>query len=152
MKKIIASASLIIFVYTNLFAQSQVSMTISDSSNQKISRFIYGHFAEHLGHCIYNGFWTPDTATPKQYKLQAQIIAALKAIHIPVLRWPGGCFADQYHWSDGIGPRDQRPQRVNTTWGMVTEDNSFGTHEFLDLGVSLGCEPYIAGNVGTGTP
>jgi alpha-N-arabinofuranosidase len=80
------------------------------------------------------------------------IVDALKKIKVPVLRWPGGCYADQYHWRDAIGPREQRKRTVNTSWGMVTEDNSFGTHEFLELCQLLGCEPYIAGNVGSGTP
>ena len=80
------------------------------------------------------------------------VVEALKKIKVPVLRWPGGCYADQYHWADAIGPRNQRKRTVNTTWGMVSEDNSFGTHEYLDLCALLGCQPYIAGNVGTGTP
>ncbi len=120
-------------------------MSVRDSSGPVISRFIYGHFSEHLGRCIYDGFW-------KDGKIRMDIVEALKKIKIPVLRWPGGCYADQYHWRDAIGPKDQRKKTVNTTWGMVTDDNSFGTHEFLDLCSMLGCEPYIAGNVGTGTP
>ena len=120
-------------------------LTVSDSSGPMISRNIYGHFSEHLGRCIYDGFWTGD-------HIRMDIVDALKKIKIPVLRWPGGCFADQYHWRDAIGPREQRKKTVNTTWGMVTEDNSFGTHEFLELCNLLGCEPYVAGNVGTGTP
>jgi alpha-N-arabinofuranosidase len=118
-----------------------------------ISRHIYGHFSEHLGRCIYDGFWVGDSINvPKKDRIRMDIVEALKKIRVPNLRWPGGCFGDEYHWSDGIGPRDQRPKRVNTTWGMVTEDNSFGTHEFLELCELIGCEPYIAGNVGTGTP
>jgi len=118
-----------------------------------ISRHIYGHFSEHLGRCIYDGFWVGDSINvPKKDRIRMDIVEALKKIRVPNLRWPGGCFGDEYHWSDGIGPRDQRPKRVNTTWGMVAEDNSFGTHEFLELCELIGCEPYIAGNVGTGTP
>jgi alpha-L-arabinofuranosidase len=118
-----------------------------------ISRHIYGHFSEHLGRCIYDGFWVGDSINvPKKDRIRMDIVEALKKIRVPNLRWPGGCFGDEYHWSDGIGPRDQRPKRVNTTWGMVTEDNSFGTHEFLELCELIGCEPYVAGNVGTGTP
>jgi len=111
----------------------------------EISRHIYGQFAEHLGRSIYDGFY-------RYGKIRADIVKALKDVKIPNLRWPGGCFADQYHWRDGIGPKATRPQTVNTTWGMVTETNAFGTHEFLDLCQQIGCEPYFAGNVGTGTP
>ncbi|MDR2536886.1 MAG: alpha-N-arabinofuranosidase [Treponema sp.] len=122
----------------------------------KISRHIYGHFSEHLGRCIYNGFWVgndPEAAAaiPNTRGIRNDIVAALRRIKIPNLRWPGGCFADEYHWKDGIGPRQARPTMINTNWGGVTEDNSFGTHEFLDLCGQLGCEPYICGNVGSGT-
>src|SRR6201996_5691963 len=127
------------------FAQESMTMSVRDSSGLVISRFIYGHFSEHLGRCIYDGFW-------KDGKIRMDIVEALKKIKIPVLRWPGGCYADQYHWRDAIGPKDQRKKTVNTSWGMVTDDNSFGTHEFLELCSMLGCQPYIAGNVGTGTP
>jgi alpha-N-arabinofuranosidase len=117
-----------------------------------ISKHIYGQFAEHLGHCIYGGFWVdPKLPVAKQDRIRLDIVEALKKIHIPNLRWPGGCFADEYHWRDGIGPRAQRPKMVNTNWGGVVEDNSFGTHEFLELCGLLKCEPYITGNVGSGT-
>ncbi|MHA4808103.1 alpha-N-arabinofuranosidase [Flavitalea flava] len=129
----------------NTNTPSTMSLAIRDDGGAVISRNIYGHFSEHLGRCIYDGFWTGD-------KIRMDVVDALKKIKIPVLRWPGGCFADQYHWKDAIGPRAQRKTIVNTTWGMVTEDNSFGTHEFLELCDLLGCQPYIAGNVGTGTP
>jgi alpha-N-arabinofuranosidase len=118
----------------------------------KISRHIYGHFSEHLGRCIYGGFWAgEDSPIPNIRGVRKDVVAALKKIKIPNLRWPGGCFADEYHWKDGIGPRETRPKMVNTHWGGVTEDNSFGTHEFLDLCAQLECEPYICGNVGSGT-
>lgn len=110
-----------------------------------ISKNIYGHFSEHLGRCIYGGLANEDGS------LRTDVVAALKELHVPVLRWPGGCFADTYHWQDGIGPKDQRKTIVNTYWGGVTEDNSFGTHEFMALCRELGCEPYISGNVGSGT-
>ncbi len=152
MKKI-AFYTLFSIVTYFLQAQSSMQITISDTSHQTISKYIYGHFAEHLGRCIYDGFWVDDNLNvPKKDRIRLDVVEALKKIHVPDLRWPGGCFADQYHWSDGIGDRSKRPQRVNTTWGMITEDNSFGTDEFLQLCNLIGCEPYIAGNVGTGTP
>ena len=117
-----------------------------------VSRHIYGHFSEHLGRCIYDGFWVTDTSTlPRKDRIRLDIVDALKKIKVPNLRWPGGCFADEYHWRDGIGPRNQRPRMVNTNWGGVSEDNSFGTHEFMELCSLLNCEPYVAGNVGSGT-
>lgn len=135
--------------------RSQTYSTISiDGTNPTttISRHIYGHFSEHLGRCIYDGFWVADSMNvPKKDRIRLDIVEALKKIKVPNLRWPGGCFADEYHWRDGIGPRNQRPHMVNTNWGGVSEDNSFGTHEFLELCTLLNCEPYIAGNVGSGT-
>jgi len=136
-----------------LAMQAQTKMTINaDQGDQVISKHIYGHFSEHLGRCIYGGFWVgEDSPIPNTRGIRNDIVQALKDIQIPNLRWPGGCFADEYHWMDGIGPRDQRPKMVNTHWGGVIEDNSFGTHEFLDLCEQLGCEPYICGNVGSGS-
>ena len=124
----------------------------TDRKKGTISRHIYGHFAEHLGRCIYDGIWVgEDSSIPNVRGIRTDIVEALKAIGIPNLRWPGGCFADTYHWRHGIGPRIDRPSMVNVHWGGNTEDNSFGTHEFLDLCDQLGCEPYICGNVGSGT-
>jgi alpha-L-arabinofuranosidase len=118
-----------------------------------ISRHLYGHFAEHLGGCIYDGIWVgEDSSIPNVRGLRKDIVDALHNLDIPNLRWPGGCYADDYHWRDGIGPRDKRPHRVNIHWGQVTDTNAFGTHEFLDLCEQIGAEPYIAGNVGSGTP
>ncbi|MHC4521622.1 MAG: alpha-N-arabinofuranosidase, partial [Planctomycetota bacterium] len=123
-----------------------------NEGKETINRNIYGHFAEHLGRCIYGGIWVgEDSPIPNTRGIRNDVVEALKAIRIPVLRWPGGCFADEYHWRDGIGPREQRPTMVNTHWGGVTENNHFGTHEFLDLCEQLECEPYICGNVGSGT-
>lgn len=117
-----------------------------------ISRHIYGHFAEHLGRCIYGGFYVgEDSAIPNDRGIRLDVVDALRALDIPNLRWPGGCFADEYHWMDGIGPKDQRPSMVNTHWGNVEENNHFGTHEFMALCELLGAEPYISGNVGSGT-
>jgi alpha-L-arabinofuranosidase len=124
----------------------------ADQPGAKIDRNIYGHFAEHLGRCIYEGFWVgEDSPIPNTRGIRNDVVEALKKIRVPVLRWPGGCFADEYHWKDGIGPRDQRPAMINTHWGGVVENNHFGTHEFLDLCEQLGTEPYISGNVGSGS-
>lgn len=121
-------------------------------ASTKIDRNIYGHFSEHLGRCIYEGYWVgEDSPIPNVRGIRQDVVAALRQIKVPVLRWPGGCFADEYHWMDGIGPRNKRPTMINTHWGGVVEDNAFGTHEFMDLCEQLGCEPYICGNVGSGT-
>ena len=123
-----------------------------DRSAGTISRYIYGHFSEHLGHCIYGGIFVgKDSDIPNENGIRTDVVEAMKAIRLPVLRWPGGCFADEYHWRDGIGPQEKRRNMVNTNWGGVTEDNSFGTHEFMELCRQVGCEPYITGNVGSGT-
>lgn len=117
-----------------------------------ISRNIYGQFSEHLGHCIYGGIYVgKDSKIPNVDGIRSDVADALKNIRVPVLRWPGGCFADTYHWRDGVGPKEKRKKIVNTNWGGVVEDNSFGTHEFLDFCGQIGCEPYICGNVGSGT-
>lgn len=131
----------------------QANIIIStDLGTETISRHIYGHFSEHLGHCIYGGYWVgEDAKIPNTRGIRNDVVEALKKTQIPNLRWPGGCFADEYHWMDGIGPRENRPKMINTHWGGVTEDNSFGTHEFLDLCEQLGAEPVICGNVGSGS-
>ncbi|MBO4459252.1 MAG: alpha-N-arabinofuranosidase [Clostridiales bacterium] len=113
---------------------------------------IQGHFSEHLGRCIYEGIYVgEDSPIPNTRGMRNDVVEALKAMKIPVLRWPGGCFADEYHWKDGIGPKECRKKMVNTNWGGVTEDNSFGTHEFMDLAEQLGCKTYVNGNIGSGT-
>ena len=118
----------------------------------KINREIYGNFSEHLGRCIYEGLFVgEDSSIPNTKGMRNDVVAALKHINLPVLRWPGGCFADEYHWKDGIGHRENRKKMVNTHWGGTVEDNSFGTHEFFELCGQIGCEPYINGNVGSGT-
>lgn len=117
-----------------------------------ISPEIYGHFSEHLGRCIYDGIYVgEDSDIPNVRGIRTDVVEAFKNIKMPVLRWPGGCFADEYHWKDGIGEKSGRKKMVNTNWGGVTEDNSFGTHEFMDLCEQVGCEPYIAGNLGSGS-
>src|SRR5438105_4041857 len=133
-------------------APAQATQTLivnADQGRDTISRHIYGHFAEHLGRGIYDGIFTRRSSggwTPRK-----DVVQALRAIKIPNLRWPGGCFADYYHWKDGIGPIERRPTVVNNNWGGVTEDNGVGTHEFLELTQLLGAEPFIVGNVGSGS-
>lgn len=123
----------------------------NDEGGPQISRHIFGHFAEHLGACVYGGIWVgEDSPIPNVRGIRTDVVEALRGIRAPNLRWPGGCFADNYHWRDGIGPREKRPLRPNRTWGGK-ETNAFGTHEFLDLCRQVGCEPCICGNVGTGT-
>ena len=124
----------------------------ADQGVHTIDRNIYGHFSEHLGRCIYGGIWAGrDSSIPNTRGVRRDVVEALRKIRLPVLRWPGGCFADEYHWRDGIGNPERRPKMINTHWGDVVEDNSFGTHEFLDACEQIGCEPYICGNVGSGT-
>ena len=124
----------------------------TNKSLSTINRDIYGHFAEHLGRCIYGGFWVgKDSPIENIEGYRKDVVEAFKKIRIPNLRWPGGCFADEYHWKDGIGPQSQRKRMINTNWGGVVEDNSFGTHEFMRLCELLDCKPYICGNVGSGT-
>ena len=113
---------------------------------------IYGHFSEHLGRCIYEGLYVGENSDiPNVNGMRADVVEALKELRIPLLRWPGGCFADEYHWKDGIGPKENRKKMINTHWGGVVEDNSFGTHEFFELVRQLGCKAYVNGNVGSGT-
>jgi len=124
----------------------------ADQPGAVVNRNIYGHFAEHLGRGIYEGIWVgQDSPIPNTRGIRNDVLAALKELRIPVLRWPGGCFADEYHWKDGIGPREKRPAMINTHWGGVVENNHFGTHEFMDLVELLGTEAYISGNVGSGS-
>jgi alpha-N-arabinofuranosidase len=144
----------VLFILIQQRGFSQIEVTISAGTQKTIiSRHIYGHFAEHLGRCIYDGFYIGEKnkTIPNTNGIRNDIVAALKKLNIPNLRWPGGCFADTYHWKDGIGPKEKRPKMVNVWWGGVTEDNSFGTHEFLNMCELLGTEPYISGNVGSGT-
>ena len=153
MKKIILTAALAAIVTTAFSADPPVTATLhADRPGAKINKEIYGQFSEHLGTCIYGGLWVgPDSPIPNVQGYRKDVLEALKQLHVPVLRWPGGCFADDYHWMDGIGPQSQRPSLRNNNWGGTIEDNSFGTHEFLNLCEMLGCEPYISGNVGSGT-
>ncbi len=153
MKKLLI---LILLIYSSMagYSQSASNKLIinADQGKTTISKHIYGHFSEHLGRCIYGGIWVgEDSPIPNTHGIRNDVIAALKNIQIPNIRWPGGCFADEYHWMDGIGPRDKRPKIVNTNWGGVVEDNSFGTHEFLTFCELIGTEPYLSMNVGSGS-
>lgn len=133
-------------------AATQIQLD-SSAKGVVINKNIYGQFAEHLGRGIYEGLWVgPDSKIANTKGFRNDVLAALKDLHVPLIRWPGGCFADEYHWRDGIGPRDKRPVKVNTNWGGVEEDNAVGTHEFFDLVELLGAEAYVNGNLGTGTP
>lgn len=146
--------SALLLVTNVLVAQNTPNVCIlhADSGKHVINKHIYGHFSEHLGHCIYGGIYVGENPEiPNTKGIRNDVANALKNIAIPNLRWPGGCFADEYHWMEGIGSKDKRPTMINTHWGGVTEDNSFGTHEFMDLCEILGCEPIICGNVGSGT-
>jgi alpha-N-arabinofuranosidase len=154
MKKALLILSVFIFCSQSVFSQKETTViTLKNTEDAPtINKNIYGHFAEHLGKCIYGGFFVGDTSKiPNTNGVRNDIIDALKKLKIPNLRWPGGCFADTYHWKDGIGPKENRPTIVNQWWGGVTEDNSFGTHDFLNLCELLGTEPYLAGNMGSGT-
>jgi alpha-N-arabinofuranosidase len=150
---LVASANALVHEQSGDWTGKQTKINIDDARKKgPISRHIYGHFAEHLGRCIYEGIWVgPDSAIPNTDGIRNDVLGALRQIRLPVLRWPGGCFADEYHWKDGVGGRDERKYMLNNNWGGVVEDNSFGTHEFLRLCELLGCEPFIVGNVGSGT-
>lgn len=130
-----------------------LQITLQPDDNAPIvPKALYGQFSEHLGHCIYGGIWVgEDSKIPNVRGIRKDTVAALKELKIPVLRWPGGCFADEYHWMDGIGPRKDRPSMYNSHWGGVVENNHFGTHEFFDLAGQIGCETYVCGNLGSGT-
>jgi alpha-N-arabinofuranosidase len=129
--------------------------TITIHLNEPIARIapnLYGHFAEHLGSCVHEGIWVgPESAIPNTAGIRTDVLTALRRLNIPLLRWPGGCFADDYHWEDGVGPQGDRPRRVNLWWGQQIETNGFGTHEFLTLCRLLNAEPYLAGNLGSGS-
>ena len=151
-----AAVSLATLLPGNVFSQAPATQSVvvhPDSEIGLIRPELHSHFAEHLGSCVYGGLWVgQNSSIPNVNGYRKAAIDYLKELGVPVLRWPGGCYADQYHWSDGIGEPTKRPKRINANWGMVVEDNSFGTNEFLQLCDLVGCEPYIAGNMGSGTP
>lgn len=150
----LAIQTLILFFSADIMAAPPVEITVNaDQPGAHISRQIYGQFAEHLGRGIYQGIWVgKDSPIPNTNGIRTDVVDALKKLHIPSIRWPGGCFADEYHWRDGIGPAELRPVKVNNHWGGVAETNAFGTHEFFDLVEMLGTDAYIAGNLGSGSP
>ena len=125
----------------------------ADASGAVYHKEIFTQFAEHLGNGVYGGLWVgEDSAIPNTNGFRNDVVGALKALSVPVIRWPGGCFADEYHWREGVGPRPERPVKINTHWGGVTEPNTVGTHEFFELLKQVGAEAYVAGNVGGGAP
>ena len=157
MKKLIL---VLIFIATGISINAQSGnavnvnqlIIVANHPGPTISKDVYGHFSEHLGTCIYGGLWVgTDSKIPNTYGIRNDVLFALREIKVPNLRWPGGCFADTYHWKDGIGPQVNRASIINTHWGGVTEDNSFGTHEFMKLTELLGCDAYINGNLGSGS-
>ena len=155
MKKNYAFQLLFLFLLMG-FSRSGISQTTivvhTDKPGAKIDKSIYGHFAEHLGHCIYGGIYVGENSEIPNIKgFRSDVVAALKDLSVPLVRWPGGCFADTYHWRDGIGPKSERPSIINVHWGGVTENNSFGTHEFLDFCELIGADAYVNLNVGSGT-
>lgn len=151
-KSIFIFIFLVGYIFNGSAQNSKISVHVGDSDIQ-INKHIYGHFAEHLGRCVYDGFYVGEgnKEIANINGVRLDIIEALKKLKVPNLRWPGGCFADTYHWMDGIGDKSKRPKLVNVWWGGVTEDNSFGTHDFLNMCEQIGTEPYLAANVGSGT-
>lgn len=144
--------SILLLSSSTLFAQATVKID-SANTGAEIHKDVYGQFVEHLGRGIYEGIWVgEDSNIPNTRGYRNDVLEALKALKVPLMRWPGGCYADIYHWRDGIGPREQRPKTINAFWGGVVEDNSFGTHEFLELAEMIGSDVYVNANLGTGTP
>ena len=143
----------VLFLLFSFAGFSQNSIVVhADKPGSKIDKAIYGHFAEHLGHCIYGGIYVGENSDiPNSKGFRLDVVGALKDLKVPLVRWPGGCFADTYHWKDGIGPKADRASIINVHWGGVTEDNSFGTHEFLDFCELIGADAYVCLNVGSGT-
>src|ERR1700741_3964488 len=152
MRSLLVVFALIVLVITPIMTAQKVEISIDLSkTGPKIDRNIFGQFAEHLGHGIYEGIWVgPNSKIPNTRGIRNDVVAALKAIRVPNVRWPGGCFADEYHWRNGIG--SARTVTLNPNWGGVIEPNSFGTHEFMDFLEQIGAEAYVPGNVGSGTP
>ena len=151
-----AAAAFALLLAAPAAAQGRADFTVAIDTSRpgpRIERAVYSQFAEHLGRGIYEGVWVGESSPiPNEHGYRSDVLAALRRIKVPVVRWPGGCFADEYDWRDGIGPRANRPVRVNTHWGGVTEDNAFGTHEYLNFVEALGADAYVAGNMGSMAP
>ncbi len=149
-------AGLILACSLTTSAQAPLSADLTiraDRPGAKVQRQIFGQFAEHLGYGIYGGVWVGENSKiPNTKGYRNDVLQALRDLKVPVIRWPGGCFADEYNWREGVGPRAKRPIKINTHWGGVTEPNSFGTHEFMDFAELVGAEAYVSGNVGNGSP
>jgi alpha-N-arabinofuranosidase len=151
---ILSTSALFLLVSAQLVAQEKVHFTIDASKpGAKIDRNLFGQFAENLGHGLYEGIWVgSDSPIPNTRGIRKDVVSALRDLKVPNVRWPGGCFADQYHWRKGIGPAAQRPATLNSAWGGVVDSNAFGTDEFMDFVHQIGSEAYVSANVGSGTP
>lgn len=144
---------LVLLASAALAAAQQAAKVTIGKPGPTVNRQLFGQFAEHLGAGIYGGIWVgEDSQIPNIRGYRKDVVDALRNLKVPVVRWPGGCFADEYNWREGVGPRAKRPTKINTHWGGVTEPNSFGTHEFMDFAELIGAEAYISGNVGSGPP
>jgi alpha-N-arabinofuranosidase len=156
LKHLFGAALILALPASSAIAQGPAPVMVTVDTSKPgpvIDRHIYGQFAEHLGTGIYGGIWVGENSSiPNTHGYRNDVVAALKKIHVPVIRWPGGCFADLYNWRDGIGPRAKRPTRINVHWGGVTDDNAFGTHEFMNFAELVGADPYVSINVGSLTP
>lgn len=150
--------TLIALIASSIAAVCQPGLTVdlavrAGEAGPQVNRQLFGQFAEHLGAGIYGGIWVgEDSKIPNTKGYRKDVLGALRELKVPVIRWPGGCFADEYNWREGVGPRAKRPVKINTHWGKVTEPNTFGTHEFLDFAEMVGAEAYISGNVGSAAP
>ena len=148
-----AAAVLLVTASAGASAPIRATATVDTrAEGVRINPEIYGQFAEHLGTGIEDGIWVgEDSPIPNVRGFRRDVVEALRRLHVPVVRWPGGCFADIYRWRDGIGPRAGRPVTLNKWWGNAEEPNQFGTHEFFDFAELIGAKTYLNINVGTGT-
>jgi len=153
--RLVLGVSILLSVSASLVtAQEPVPISIDASKpGARIDRNIFGQFAENLGHGLYEGIWVgPDSPIPNTRGIRKDVVTALRALKVPNVRWPGGCFADQYHWRKGVGPAAQRPATLNSAWGGVVDSNAFGTDEFMDFIQQIDSHAYVSVNVGSGTP